>query len=49
MHLGFTPHHMHLALLDPIQVHIPKLQVVCEMDFCHDQVDLDQSKTAEVR
>lgn len=49
VHRGFTPHNMHLALLKPIQVRIPKLQVVGEMHLSQDQIDLNQSKTAKVK
>lgn len=46
IHRGFPPHYMHVALLEPVQIRIPKLQVVGEMRFSHDQIDLNQSKTA---
>lgn len=49
VHRGFTPHNMHLALLKPIQIRIPKLQVVGEMHLGHDQIDLNQGKTAKMK
>lgn len=49
MHRRFIPHHMHLALLKPIQIRILKLQVVGEMHFGQNQISLNQSKTAKVK
>lgn len=49
MHRRFIPHHMHLALLKPIQIRILKLQVVGEMHFGQNQIGLNQSKTAKVK
>lgn len=49
MHRRFPPHDVHSALLKPIQVRILQLQVIGNMDFRHNQVDLDKSKTASVK